>query len=561
MSRITEFYDGKVINKIPVHLIIAAILTILVMIIYLSLLSNSFNGDGLGYSYIVEKVTTQNLFSVSARLLFCPTGRLFHKLASSVGYNVRSVYVLETMNAIFGAMGVGLFFLTAFSLGRNIRLALLVSLGLAFSFSFWFWNANTTSYPPNVFFLLCCLFLLVLLLGIEQRKRYFIYSLLIGLFHALANFYWLTAILLAPSIALAIFIAVKNYRFSERLKATFIYSASFLFFLFTLLLIAGIKTAGVKTPVEFFAWLSSASHGIRPDLSLLNFSRGIIGFSSSVFMLTQIGPAVKQFIWGVPFPLESEFKLYMEIIIFILLWVFLLFSIFYGYVYRKEIFKDKNRFGLILLAWAVPVTFFGLIFLGSDTERWLAILPVLWLFLLSVALHAKKYLKPAKATVVEIFICIFVFGMFTHNAVFGIIPGHNPDKNQYMKSARFISTQISREDLVLLWGHDHVFTADHLRYFFDLEAIHLNQLAKESKYPETIFGILDETINRCRRRGGRVFIIGRLFLVEDLPESSYSQKEQKVSRETFVLYFSQWERNPAFNYGKDTYWELLGKGR
>lgn len=238
---------------------------------------------------------------------------------------------------------------------------------------------------------------------------------------------------------------------------------------------------------------------------------------------------------------------------------FLLSSIFYCYVYRKEIFKDKNRFGFILLVWAMPVTLFGLTFLGSDTERWLAILPILWLFLLSVALHAEKHLKSAKASAVKIFIGILVFVMSTHNAVFAIIPAHNPDNNQYLRSARFISSQMSRQDLVFLWGHDHVFTADHLRYFFDLNAIHLNQLANESKYADTIFDILDERISRYNVMGGKVFIIGRLFLVEDLPESHYSPGEQKVSREEFARYFSQWERNPAFKYKEDIYWMLLEK--
>jgi hypothetical protein len=536
-------------------LLAAFLLTTIVLSLYLSLLSSRFNGDGLGYAKIVEDADSLRLFSISARLLFCPTGKLVHTIVGFVDSDVRSVHSLQILNSIFGALGVGVFFLTAFRISRSIRLSVLAALGLGFSLSYWFWSTNATSYPGCIFFLILTLYLLLNLMETSDRRRYFLLCLLIGLTHALANFFWLTALLASPAIVLGIIIGYRGATAVNRIKAAITYCISLLLFLFVPLLIAGLATGRVGSIGDFPAWLTAASYGIPPELSLLNLSRGIIGFSSSVLRIIELGPAMKQAVWGVPYVIESNLRLYVEMVVFVLLWVFLIAVAFYLVWYRKEVFRSKARAAWVLALWAIPPALFGLIWLGSDTERWLSILPVVWLLILFTAVRAARFLSATRARAIEIALWVFVAIVFAHNLVFAIIPDHDPDNSQYMQSAQYLNSEMNGGDLIFLWGHDHVFTADHLTYFFGVEAHHLEQHARER--PDQTFSILDSSIQNCWARGGRVFVSGRIFLHEDLPESHRSDVNANIKRAEFDEFFSKWKMTTAFTYGKDTYMEVF----
>ena len=533
---------------------LAAIFGLVVLAVYLVFLSDNYNGDGLGYARIVEQADSDQLFSVSARLLYCPTGRLGLHISNLFGLDFRSVRVLQIINALFGALGAGVFFLTAHQISRSIRQSLLVSIGLASSLAFWFWCTNATSYPGNVFFLLVTLYLIVRMWRTSSYNKYIILSLLVGLSHALAGFYWLTALLLVPAVALSMFISGHTLKFRQRLSAVVVYGASFLFFLLVPLLIAGFATGRISNLSEFPSWLRAASYGIPPSLSLQNFSRGIIGFSSSFFHLTQIGPVVKQLIWGVPFALTSKIRLYSEIAAFVLLWVFVAMTGLCLYLNRMFAFVSRFRLTLVLLAWALVPLIFGLVWLGSDTERWLAGLPIFWLLVLMCFQNPEVIYESKFSRIFQGIAWVFVLMIFVYNFSFAILPHSKPVNNQYMQAAAYFDSKVSGEDLLLLWGHDHVFTADHLAYFYKIPAIHLYQEARER--PSTAIATIQREVDARLNEGHRVFVIGRIFLEEDLPESHAPTEGMAVTREDFAELFDRWRRTPAFDQGKDTYWQL-----
>jgi hypothetical protein len=68
---------------------------------------------------------------------------------------------------------------------------------------------------------------------------------------------------------------------------------------------------------------------------------------------------------------------------------------------------------------------------------------------------------------------------------------------------------------------------------------------------------LAERIQRVRERNGRVFVIDRVFLDKDRPESRYSPSERKVQRVQVGEMLSQWPRREAFRCNADTYYELM----
>lgn len=548
-NKLTKIFDSQ--KPLLISVLICVVLV--VALLYFGLATVNYNGDGLGYSNQVETASKTKLWSFSARLLYCPTGRLLSNIVSWIGINLRAVYIFQAFNIFMGFLGVGVFLLTAYRLTRSLKFATIAALGLAFSYNFWFWNLNVTSYPGNVFFLICCLFMLVTLMDTSNQKKYFLYSAIIGFFHAMACFYWLTALLLAPSIALGIIIISRNFNFKKRSMAGAIYSITFISFLFIPLVIAAIYSYDVSNFSEFKAWLTYAAHNIPPKLSVSNFLKGIFGFSSSIFYMSELGPFIKNTIFGVSFVLKGTTYLIIEIITFCVLWFIIAYSFFY-YIRNLKAFHEREiRFFITTFLWAAPPIFFGLIWLGSDTERWLAVTPIFWLFLLLVVWHNHQSKTKRKKYMGHLF-HIFVVILFCYNLLIAIMPNHNPDNNHYMKTAEALNEHMTDKDYIILWGYDHTFTGADLTYFFRKECTHLAMFGDLHK--ENTETKLTEKLNEVFERGGRVFINGRLFLEKDLPESRYSDDEHVVPLAKLKEILNKWQRREAFTYKQDKYWEL-----
>jgi hypothetical protein len=271
--------------------------------------------------------------------------------------------------------------------------------------------------------------------------------------------------------------------------------------------------------------------------------------------MTELGPVVKQMLWGIPYALQSKSKLYAEVAVFGLLWASVAAAAPYLVRHRRTVFGQAPRMAMILAIWSVLPIVFGLTWLGSDTERWLSVSPVLWLAMLFVAVHAARRLRPAAGRLAKSALWFAVAAVFAHNLLFFAIPDHDPENNQYMRCAEFLNTKMSGNDLALVWGHDQVFTADHLAYFFGVKSLHLGQVGREQT--REAFSVLDSNIRACWAQGGRVFVIGRVFLEEDLRESHRSDEHARIKRAEFARFFGTWRRSAAFTYKQDTYWELL----
>jgi len=270
--------------------------------------------------------------------------------------------------------------------------------------------------------------------------------------------------------------------------------------------------------------------------------------------MTELGPFIKSNIYGVPFVLEKRSELYIEIAAFITFWGVMAASATYFLRSRRDIFSSKGRLIFVLFIWSLPVTVFGLVFLGADTERWLAVTPIFWMMLVVLNWHSRTYLTTFKARLIEAGLWGLVLLVLLHNASLAIIPQSNPDNNHFLQTAKYLDSHISERDLVMLWGHDNVFTGGHLSYFFSKKARHLRMVGgTQSDHAKNNITAL---VNSTWENGGRVFVIGRLFLPKDLPESGYPENDQRVDRKELGKVLSRWERTQAFIYKKDIYWEL-----
>lgn len=535
----------------------ALIVFVVALIVYLLSMSNIFNGDGLGYARLVETADFDRLCSVSARLLFCPSGKVLHEVAHFIGFPIRSVRSLQALNAIFGAAGVAIFFLAAYLISRSRWMSLVAALGFGGSLAYWFWSTNATSYPGNICFLVLTLYLLLKLAQARSHDGIAGSAVWIGVAHAFAGFYWLTAILLVPAVTMSILIVSDRAEFRLRAKAAAAYILSFGACLFVPLFAAGLITGRVSSLSDFPAWLTAASYGIPPDLSLLNFSRGVIGFSSSVFRLVDLGPLVKSTVWGVPFVEQSRAGVYAELGVIAALWATISVMTVAFAICRKRIMREHPRQVIILLLWVALPAVFGLVWLGSDTERWLAVLPAMWLLMVVVVTDVNGKRFPSSPRWVRTLFAVFAFATVSYNAAFSVLPDEDIDNNEYLKAARILDLRMSENDLVLLWGHDHEFTGEHLAYFHGKQASHVAQVLRETG--KQTFNVLQSSIDEARSHGGRIFLMGRLFVDGGPGKSEIESINVDVSREQFQDFFSRGTRRVAFSLGNDSFWELIGE--
>jgi len=536
------------------RLLYALVVFLVVSALYQGIPTSNFNGDGLGYANVVANADSSRLWSVSARLFYCPSGRAALDLVSALGAETRAANVLSRMNSLFVAIGVAVFFFLSLTLTRSMSISIAVTLGLAGSYAVWFWGTNCTSYPGNVMFLIFTLTSVLFLIRAGSTRRRFVLAALAGLFHALACLYWLTSVILAPAILLAVFVASAGLRMQTRIAVALLYGIVYSLVLNVPLAIAGASTADVGSIGEFVTWLRTASHSIPPELSVGNMMRGTIGFTSSIVLLKYVGPFVKEQLWGVPFVHEGIGTVYSELALFCAVWAVIAIVAILFLRRRKDVLSGFGRIIAVMTIWAAPIVAFGLVWLGTDTERWLALTPILWLFLALLAAGTKESSELSYGKVLTVSAYCLAGFVIVYNLTTFIYPGSQRSNNFYWSSAEQIASKTGERDLVMIWGHDNVFTGSYLDYFYHRDNVHLWMAGSSSG--DAIEQRLRSEIAEATGRGGGVFVVGRMFMERDVPESHYSDDNQYPSRRRMGEILSAWERTEAFVVGIDTFWEL-----
>ncbi len=94
--------------------------------------------------------------SIRITCLFNALGYVVWRLARMGGYVGGSLPVLQSLNAVLGAAGISVYYLTLRRLLQRSRwLPLLISLGLALSFGYWICATDGRVNMPSVFLMLC----------------------------------------------------------------------------------------------------------------------------------------------------------------------------------------------------------------------------------------------------------------------------------------------------------------------------------------------------------------------------------------------------------------------
>jgi hypothetical protein len=316
-------------------------LGVLATLLYLATAPGVVNPDGLGYL----KLIPHNF--AAGHLLYMPLLRLATSLLHGNGLEAGRL-----CNALLGGSGVVLFFGIVRRMAGDAGLlaadarfaATLASAGLALSYGYWVQGADVEAYAAAMVALLTT----VRLVLAHQRRPTLPRALAVGASLGGAVLFHLTHVCLTPLVLLALGRARRLHAIAAVILGGAI---SLLAYAYAALLVRGHDLHAA------IAWVSTASHGFPAGGGAYRLSDAIYGLCKSVIWSPYLYEADAQKLIG-------QFLLGLLPIVGLAVWL------------RKNPGLD----GKLALAWVAPYALLGVAFFGSDSERWLFILPVGWLY-------------------------------------------------------------------------------------------------------------------------------------------------------------------------------------
>ncbi|MBI5183479.1 MAG: hypothetical protein HY999_03855 [Nitrospinae bacterium] len=537
------------IYKIQIH---ALILCLLITLLYLLSFVREINGDGIGYIRRIEYNSWQTLF-LPGHLIYCPFGLLLKNICSAIGIEAETHVILRVFNSVLGGIGVALFSLVIFRYVRSNFLAITTAFGLAISFGYWIQGIDVETYMSALFFIILCLYLLE-----SKFMTQYLIGFILGVLHSLAVLFHLSNILFFPFMVISLFfrplregnphadlVGIKR----DENRITPPPRLPLFSYLFTFIVVTGsvyyyvmFQLMNICSLAEAWEWIFSSTHEFKDTTGPINLIKAFYGFARGIIYVDLIFTSN----WGI--------NIAKFVIITFMLFLFSLFLIKRG----KDIVNHYRDILISLFIWIIPYLLFAIFFFSSDTERWVFILPPLWLiFALSITARKSDKQINLKQRCGIIIILIIIFGT---NLVTTVYPMHRQDSR--IKRSTFLARYIKDGDLIITPGHDQT---DFIWLYNGIkcDVLELTYVVGGLKGEKnSIFEYMDREIYYKLTAGQRIFLI-RIFDDPKNREMIYGWKEITplgIRREDFVSYFSRYNYTPIAFYEKEglTLWELLG---
>jgi hypothetical protein len=384
-------------------------LGVLATLLYLTTAPGVVNSDGLGYL----KLIPHNF--AAGHLLYMPLLRLATKLLHGNGLEAGRL-----CNALLGGSGVVLFFGIVRRMAGDAGLlaadarfaATLASGGLALSYGYWVQGADVEAYAAAMVALLTT----VRLVLAHQRRPTLPRALAVGVSLGGAVLFHLTHVCLTPLVL----VALGRARRLHAIAAVSLGGAiSLLAYAYAALIVRGHDVAAA------IAWVATASHGFHPGGGAYRLSDAVYGLCKSLIWSPYLYEADAQKLIG-------QFLLGLLPIVGLAVWL-------------RPGPGPKKMTGLdgrLALAWIAPYALLGVAFFGSDSERWLFLLPVGWLYAGVLAAGSVRRAQLAALILVYVGVLNFVTAMW---------PAHRDLTIQ--RRAESASLHLRDGDTVIFPGH------------------------------------------------------------------------------------------------------------
>lgn len=442
----------------PIVLALGAVL------LYLATAPGTVNADGLGYLKLLPHDFA------AGHLLFMPLLRFATTHLGGDGLKIGRL-----VDALLGGTGV----LLVYGIAQRIAplrcdrrfVGTVAACGTALSYGWWMECADVEAYALATVALLA---LVRVALAYEKRPgigRAVVMGLLLGL----------CVCCHLTHVLLSLFVVVVCLRDPRGRKAGSCSAA-------IVLLIGGALALGLYAYAAFVVrghhlegavrWVLTAQHGYAEH-------DGLYAVGSAIYGLA------RTFVWS-PYLYEADApKLIGQLLLGLLLLVFFGATV------------NARRGALAQLPWApmlavvVPYAILGMLFFGADPERWIFVLPFVWI-VFAVALDASSH-RHARAALTVAYVGVLNLGL-------AVWPQHRDSWTRHQ--AEVAAQPMSNGDLVLFPGHSW----DEYVAFYggrDVEPFPLSYYAARDG-EQALWARLDREVGSARARGHAVYAL-RLF--------------------------------------------------
>jgi hypothetical protein len=382
--------------------------------LYLSTAPAVVNADGLGYL----KLLPHNF--AAGHLLYMPALRALTRLLHGDGLRAGRLY-----DALLGGTGVVLFYGIVHRVLADARrptgdarfAAVFAAAGLALSYGYWIEAADVEAYAAAMVALL----MTVRLLLAYRARPSFLRALAVGALLGTSVLCHLTHVLLAPLVFAWLLGHARSRRagLGHGAAALALGGAMAIdLYAYAALAVRGHDLAGA------LRWIGTASHGFRYEGGAYRIADGIYGLARSLVYS--------------PYLYESDAP---KLIGQFLLGFLLLIGLCALAISRRKVLPElEYRMGIV---WIAPYSILALFFFGSDTERWIFVLPALWI-LAAVCVGTLEHRRLAAALVLAFLLVL--------NLQTGILP-QKRDADDTRGRAEASARLLKRGDLVIFPGH------------------------------------------------------------------------------------------------------------
>lgn len=391
------------------------------------------SGDAIAEVSLAQKPVTP---ARANHLLLTPSYRLALGAASKIGFSGSAFLPLQIINALCGGLCAASFFLLAVRLGAAVGVSAFGSLFMAFSYAPWYHSREAESAIVSQCFLMFSLLLLATATSSNGSLRWWLTGSA-AISFAASVLYALNAVLLLPALVLFGLLLARPV---DKLRTAVTFTASFLICTVSILFCASQDSVQQWSIGGWIDWLahheSSAGLPEVGSLSLGNLLRAASGVINYFVGDTAVTTNAKHLIQNREFLAVSP----LEWCRFGLGVVVLLALLMQGLYGLRGRWTHASTW-LATLGLSIH-GLFNCVWLGSDPQFWLPIVPLLILL----------GLMQCPATSISVRSWSWTVGLaavVTVNLAYPVPTLLMPDGGSEWKRAEAFAQQIASEDLVI----------------------------------------------------------------------------------------------------------------
>ena len=461
--------------------------------VYLAFPNKNLRYDAVAWALQINEGAPGGLFHPH-HLIYTPLGSAFSNILSSLGINISTITLMQTVSSLTAATGLLLFFVILLRLSQKITTSLIFTFLLAFSIGLWKYAIEVDSDTFGLVFLIGGLLLIV---NASLKDTYPKPGMLIslGVLSSLACLFQQMHILFVAAVCT--FICITGRGLLPRLKMMAFYLAPFVLLVGGSYIAVGFVLNKLPDIASYYYWVTQYFHaGGWGYFAPQNFPLSVIGLQQSFFWVSFIADfltagnidakgivLLSLFVAGVAL---------LMILSTVTVWKF------------KDFYKLHGQLVIFLLVWILVYGMFISWWDPAHEEFWMYILPPIWLFLF-LGFENWHVKKPNRKLVLLIaLLCLLVSVNFVGN----VLPNSDLENNEnYHLVQKLHEQEITSKDLVLIYDPGPIELYYRLYFNSDLQVTSLRE-GKPSvdTTKQAIFEHLSAVIESTLDSGGKVLI-------------------------------------------------------